>query len=73
MLDAETCNKDPTNPTSPTNMIYYDASSCTCMVFTTYCVKEERKNIFETFKECTTACQLGEDFCKRRLSPRRRN
>lgn len=56
ILDREKCDKDE----NPKNFIYYDKTTCTCVVFSTYCKKAEEQNIFETFDECRAVCQIDE-------------
>lgn len=67
-LDSGTCERQE----NATNFIYYDAGTCICTVFTTYCSKGDDMNIFETFDECREACQIDEDNCSVSRSPNRR-
>ncbi|XP_055318727.1 spondin-1-like isoform X2 [Sitodiplosis mosellana] len=46
-----------------TNYLFYNATECTCTVFNTDCIKEERRNIFTSFEECTTACPEDPENC----------
>lgn len=56
----------------PTNAIFYDATTCSCYVFSTYCTKDETTNMFDTFEECKTACPITEESCGvRTIVPKR--
>lgn len=58
-LDKDNCEKNE----DPKNAIFYDATTCTCYVFSTYCIKAESTNMFDTFEECRTACPVTEESC----------
>lgn len=61
VLDTETCE----NKGNLTNYIFYNATTCTCVVFATDCIKAEDDslNMFNSFKECQEKCPKTEDEC----------
>lgn len=62
ILDMEQCEEKG----NLTNAIFYNATTCTCVVFATECIKNEDDdslNMFYSFKECQEKCPKTEDEC----------